>query len=362
MHMPAESAPQMLVRGIGTATPAHRYTKAQCLDAFEQSQWYARLSARSRAIASGVLKRDNGIEARRLALDRLVDVFAIDPDTLSRRFLENAPALAAAAGARALADAGLDATQIGAVVVSTCTGYLCPGLCGHVVERLGLRATVKAFDLVGQGCAAAVPNLQLCRALLLAGDGDHVLSVCVEVSSAAMYLDDDPGVIISACLFGDGAGAAVLSLQARAQRRRIEWVDSASLIDPARREALMFETRGGMLRNVLTPTVPALAASSARQILAVVLGRAGLHARDVAAWIVHPGGRDVLLALERSLEIAPDCLRHSAAILREFGNLSSASVYFVLETALAGQARGGWWWLSSFGAGFSCHGALLRVR
>ena len=70
---------------------------------------------------------------------------------------------------------------------------------------------MQAYDLVGHGCAAALPNLQLASTLLAAGRCEHVLSVCVEVSSAAMYLDDDPGVLISACLFGDGAGAAVLS-------------------------------------------------------------------------------------------------------------------------------------------------------
>ena len=73
---------------------------------------------------------------------------------------------------------------------------------------------MQAFDLVGQGCAAALPNLQLGRSLLGVGRREHVLSVCVEVSSAAMYLDNDPGVLISACLFGDGAGAAVLSRDA----------------------------------------------------------------------------------------------------------------------------------------------------
>ena len=70
---------------------------------------------------------------------------------------------------------------------------------------------MQAFDLVGQGCAAALPNLQLGRSLIGSGAATHVLSICVEVSSAAMYLDNDPGVLISACLFGDGAGAAVLS-------------------------------------------------------------------------------------------------------------------------------------------------------
>jgi predicted naringenin-chalcone synthase len=351
----------MYIRGIGTATPPARYTKAQCLEAFQRSEWFSRLDTRSHLIARTVLQRDNGIEARRLALDSLDEVFTIDPDTLDRRFLAHAPALASEAATRALASAGVDAAQIDAVVVSTCTGYLCPGLSGYVVERLGLRADVQAFDLVGQGCAAALPNLQLGRSLLVAGAAEHVLSVCVEVSSAAMYLDNDPGVLISACLFGDGAGAAVLSRAPRADGRRIEWKDGASLIDPAQRKALMFEQRDGMLRNILTREVPVLAADYAQRVLETVLDRARLNSGDIAAWIMHAGGRDVLLALERRFELDASAFRYSAAMLREYGNLSSAFVYFVLEAALADAAPAGWWWLSSFGAGFSCHGALLRA-
>jgi alkylresorcinol/alkylpyrone synthase len=351
----------MYFRGIGTATPTDRYTKAECLDAFQKSDWFARLDARAHFIARTVLQRDNGIEARRLAVASLDEVFKIDPDTLGRRFLAHAPALAAKAGERALMQAGLAPGDIGAVVVSTCTGYLCPGLSGHVVERLGLRADVQAFDLVGQGCAAALPNFQLGRALLASNACEHVLSVCVEVSSAAMYLDNDPGVLISACLFGDGAGAAILSRHPHPARRRIEWTDSTSLIDPTQRQALMFEQRDGMLRNILTRAVPALAADYAHRVLDTVLGRAGLGTADVSAWILHAGGRDVLLALEREFELETGDFRYSAAMLREYGNLSSAFVYFVLEAALIDEAPAGWWWLSSFGAGFSCHGALLRV-
>ena len=357
----SQSAPRMFFRGIGTATPEARYTKAECLEAFQKSAWYARLDTRSHFIARSVLQHDNGIEARRLALDSLDDVFTIDPNTLAQRFLTHAPALAAKAAQRALDNSGLTASDIGALVVSTCTGYLCPGLSGYVVELLGLRPDVQAFDLVGQGCAAAVPNLQLARALLASNSSEHVLSVCVEVSSAAMYLDDDPGVLISACLFGDGAGAAILSREASSDGRRIEWIDSTSLIDPSQRQALMFEQRDGMLRNILTREVPELAAAYARRVLETVLGRAGLYAADISEWIMHAGGRDVLLALERKLELEARDFRHSAAMLREYGNLSSAFVYFVLEAALVDEASGGWWWLSSFGAGFSCHGALLRV-
>ena len=352
----------MHITGVGTANPAARYTKAECLAAFERSDWFGRLDSRAHFIARTVLQRDNGIEARRLAVDSLAEVFTIDPNTLARRFLRHAPLLAAQAGERALAAACVAPEQVDAVVVSTCTGYICPGLSGHVVERLALRADVQAYDLVGQGCGAALPNFQLGQALLASGRCEHVLSVCVEVSSAAMYLDNDAGVLISACLFGDGAGAAVLSNRAGITGRRIEWMDSTSLTEPGQRSALMFEQRDGMLRNVLTRAVPALAAEHAKRVLGTVLGRAGLNPGDVAVWLMHAGGRDVLLALENRLELAPADLRYSAAMLREYGNLSSAFIYFVLEAALADQAAGGWWWLSSFGAGFSCHGALLAVH
>ena len=123
----------------------------------------------------------------------------------------------------------------------------------------------------------------------------------------------------------------------------------------------MFEQRDGMLRNILTRAVPALAADYAHRVLDTVLGARGPGPRGHAAWILHAGGRDVLLAVEREFGLDPQDLRHSAAMLREYGNLSSAFVYFVLEAALADDAPDGWWWLSSFGAGFSCHGALLGV-
>jgi len=351
----------MFVNGLGTANPPQRYSKAECWEAFRTSAWFLKLDRRAHVIAEAVLTKDNGIESRSLCVSSLAEVFQIDPDTLHRRFLANAPALATAAGKSALKDAGLSPVEVDGLVISTCTGYLCPGLTSYVVERLGLRANVLAFDLVGQGCAAALPNWRLADALLGAGSVQHVLSICVEVSSAAMYLDNDPGVLISACLFGDGAGAAVLSGNPHPQRRSIEWKSFASLVNPAERNALMFETRNGLLRNVLTRPVPRLAAEHAEQVLQSALDTAGLKPADISAWIMHAGGRDVLEALQRRLNLSADDLRYSADMLYRYGNMSSAFVYFVLQAALHDGAEPGWWWMSAFGAGFSCHGALLEA-
>lgn len=353
----------MFVTAVGTATPAQRYTKAQCWDAFAHSEWFDRLDVRARAVARSVLQRDNGIETRHIAVDSLDEVFDIDADTLHRRFVTHAPALAIGAAMQALGAARHLTAQIDAVVVSTCTGYLCPGLTGYVIEGLDLRADVLAFDLVGQGCAAALPNWQVAQALIAAGQAEHVLSVCVEVCSAAMYLDNEVGVLISACLFGDGAGAAILSRRAPPHDgRRVRVAHHASTIDPAQRDALRFEMRAGLLRNVLTRAVPQLAARQAHALIRRLTKRAGVDERAIAGWIVHAGGRDVLLALQDAAGLDAAALRHSAAMLRAYGNLSSAFVFFVLQAALADrQLRGGWWWMTAFGAGFSCHGALLQV-
>src|SRR5262249_33145302 len=156
------------------------------------------------------------------------------------------------AAERALGEADQPATAVDAILISTCTGYLCPGLTSYVSERLGLRPDVLALDLVGQGCGAALPNLRTAEALIASGRAQKVLSICVEICSAAFYLDNDPGVLISGCLFGDGAGAAVLSNQPKANRRRVEWKMAATTLSSVDRDYLRFEQRGGMLRNILT--------------------------------------------------------------------------------------------------------------
>jgi predicted naringenin-chalcone synthase len=351
----------MYLTGLGTAVPPRRFTQAECWVALQHAPQFPQLNARSHSLLRKVLSGENGIATRHLAVANLEEAFVLTPDALHARFARHAPALAGQAAERALTAARLTPAEVDAVLISTCTGYLCPGLSSPVGERLGLRSDVLALDLVGQGCGAALPNWRTAEALLAAGRAQHVLSVCVEICSAAFYLDNDPGVLVSACLFGDGAGAAVLSAQPAAHARRVEWKAAKSLLSPAERDALRFEQRDGMLRNILTRSVPGLASRHAERLFAEMLPLHLLKRADVTGWILHAGGREVLAALQKRLDLAETDLRLSAAVLRDFGNVSSPFVLFVLERALAENTPGGWWWLSSFGAGFSCHGALLQV-
>ena len=352
----------MYLNGIGTAVPLQRFTQAECWEALQRAPQFSQLNPRSHAVLRKVLCGDNGIATRHLAVKNWQDAFVLNPDALHARFAEHAPMLAVQAAERALAAARITAMEIDAIIISTCTGYVCPGLTSYVSERLGLRCDVQALDLVGQGCGAALPNMRTAEALLESNRAQQVLSVCVEVCSAACYLDNDPGVLVSACLFGDGAGAVVLSSQPALHARRVEWKLAGSVLSPTERDALRFEQRDGMLRNILTRQVPALVAIHAGNLLHEMLERYPLRQADITGWILHAGGREVLAALQKRLSLNEDDLRLSTSVLRDFGNVSSPFVLFVLESALAENSPGGWWWMASYGAGFSCYGALLKVN
>ena len=117
-----------------------------------------------------------------------------------------------------------------------------------------------------------------------------------------------------------------------------------------------------MLRNILTPQVPTLAAAAAKRVIHNLLEESPIHRDEITTWIWHAGGRDVLLALRDQLDLSESDLCWSAVTLRDVGNISSPFVLHVLNNALSNGAPGGSWWISSFGAGFSCHGALLEVE
>jgi len=226
-----------------------------------------------------------------------------------------------------------------------------------VAEQLGLRTNVFLQDLVGLGCGAAIPSLRAAQAVLAMQPAAVVACVAVEICSAAFYLDDDPGVLVSACLFGDGAAATIW--RSTPGPRGLQCDHFTTLHQPENRDRIRFETRGGKLRNLLDASVPGLAAAAVAQLLADERRRTG--SRPITRMIAHVGGRDVLDAIEKSCPGFE--LTSSRQVLRECGNMSSPSVLFALERALRNGApdENGDWWLTSFGAGFSAHGCRIGL-
>lgn len=337
----------MFLHSLATALPPNAYTQAQCLEIAQKSPLRERLKKRSMLILRSILRSEHGIDRRHFALPQIENVFDLTPDELNAAFRQEAPRLAGRALRAALDQAGLRPDRIDALLVCTCTGYLCPGITSYVAEQLGLRGNAFLQDLVGLGCGAAIPMLRAASHLTAHEPDAVVACVAVEICSAAFYLDDDPGVIISACLFGDGAAASIWRGRPGPRGLRAFAFDTTHV--PAERDKLRFEQRQGKLRNLLDRSVPELAAEAVGRLWAQ------RGERPVAHVVAHTGGRDVLEAL--APVVAPHPLAASARVLRDCGNMSSPSVLFVLAETLRDRPPNGAGdlWLVSFGAGFSAH-------
>jgi len=345
----------MYLHALATAVPPTTLTQPECWHLLQRSQAYQRLSARSLQLVEAVLLGDSGIDRRHFATTDLDAMFTSTPDQLNAAFREAAPKLAGRALTAALEQAGLRATDLDALLICTCTGYLCPGVSSYVAEQLGLRPNAFLQDLVGLGCGAAVPTLRAVNAVLAAQPDATVACVAVEICSSAFFIDDDPGVLISACLFSDGAAASLWRAKPKPGSAAVRCHGFNTLHRPLDRDKLRFETRDGKLRNLLHKSVPALAADAVSHLLAAE----PLGTPAPAKIIAHPGGREVIKAIEAVLPAYP--LDETRRVLRNHGNMSSPSVLFALADALRDgpPTKDRDWWLVSFGAGFSVHGCRI---
>ena len=345
----------MFLLSINNVVPDFSLTQEELWEEIKDSKQVAALQPKSQMFLQKVLLGENGIKKRHFACQNLAQIMAADAQLLNQLFEKEAPKLGAKALGSLLEQSNLGSADIDALFVCTCTGYLCPGLSSHIAEHLNMPESVHMVDLVGLGCGAAIPTLRCAKDFLTANPGTKAAVVAVEVCSTAFYLDDDPGVLVSFCLFGDGASASIWS------NERGSFSDVSvfcngfdSLHIPQERQKLRFENVRGKLRNRLDRTVPKLAAEAVE-----ILYRRRQLEENPRKIIVHPGGKRVLEAVEASLK--SDYLNESYQILGLYGNMSSPSVLFCLEQALNHGQDLEDIWLSSFGAGFTCYSCNMQL-
>ncbi len=338
----------MRLQSIATALPERSWTQPECWAALRDARVVRDLKPRSMELMEKVLLGPSGIQQRHFCAESLEPIFDRSAQALSETYEREARALGAKALRSALTNA--DVRDVDALFVCTCTGYLCPGLSSHIAEEAELPHSTYLMDITGAGCGAAIPALRAASNYLTAHPDHRVAVVAVEVCSAAFYVSDDPGVLISLCLFGDGAAALVLDNTNMAGWR---FDDFSTLHLPKEREKIRFVNRDGKLCNQLHRAVPDVAAEAVSRLYP----NHGSNPRVIS----HAAGRDVLAAIRARL---PDqALAESAEVLRDCGNMSSPSVLFALERALAGNgSTPDDLWLVSFGAGFSCHGCSVTKR
>ncbi len=347
------------IASVATASPGLSLGQQEARD-FLVGHFADRMSDRGLTMLRRVFAHPS-VRTRRLALSRPEQLVGEGRQERAERFAASAVELGFQAAGAALEAAAVAPREVEALVVNTCTGYLCPGLSGYLAERLGLGPEVRAYDLVGSGCSGALPNLELAAGALEATGGNGggaALSVSVEICSAVFRMGDDPSLIVSNALFADGAAAAAL----RRGAGPLRVVGSGRRLLPEHREAIRFVHRDGELHNQLAAELPELVGRAAGAFVPAFLAGHGLTVADIPRWAVHPGGEKVLAAVDRALGLGAARLAASRAVLAEHGNLSSATVWFVLRRLMdQGLSPGERLVMLAFGAGMSIHACLLEA-
>lgn len=350
---------KVYIASVAVAAPPYSITQQEA-ERFLLEHYADRLGPRSLSVMRKVFAH-HGIKKRHYAFEDPGCLLNEGPDSRIARFTRWAVELSADCSLKALEKAGLTVEDVSAVVVNTCTGYICPGVSTYLLERLGLSPRTSAYDLVGSGCGGAVPNLQVAALIAgsvpLASEGGVVLSVSVEICSATFQMGDDLSLIVSNSLFGDGAAAAVLWNRPEG----MELVASSSRYAPAYRDAIRYVHKNGELYNQLSMSLHRFVRGEVGNVVGDVLGPRELAPKDIRHWALHTGGEKIINTVRDELGLSEEQLYPTRRVLSEYGNMSSPTVLFVLKDILdAGVGEDEWCVMAAFGAGLSAHAFLLR--
>jgi alkylresorcinol/alkylpyrone synthase len=250
----------------------------------------------------------------------------------NRRYLETALDLIESAAGRALDRAGIAASEIGAIVVVSTTGIATPSLDALLIERMHLAPTVKRLPIFGLGCAGGVIGLARAATIAAAMPDKLVLFLVVELCSLTFRRGDlSKSNIVASALFGDGAAAAILHCGGTGPAI----IAAGEHTWPQSLDIMGWEVAEDGLKPVFSRDIPRLVAGKLGAVARDFLGRHGLTTGDIDRFVCHPGGPKVIDAYEHAFELGPDALEDARAVLRDYGNMSAASVLFVLERGLA---------------------------
>ncbi len=244
-------------------------------------------------------------------------------------------------------DLGRDRERVTHLIVASCTGFSAPGLDFHVMRDAGLPESVERTIIGFMGCFAAVNALKLARHIVRSEPHALVLVLNVELCSLHLQEQFQLPKLMSFLLFADGASAALVS----SEPEGLALDEFRATVIPESEDLITWHIRDAGFEMQLSGQVPGQIRRFLREGGA---GFLGAHAGDPATeWAVHAGGRSILDAVQQGLELAPQALRHSRAVLREFGNMSSATLMFVLQRIMGEQGRGRRGIAMAFGPGLT---------
>lgn len=274
-------------------------------------------------------------------------------------YVEGACALFEAATTKALAAAGLAANAIDAVVTVSSTGVSTPSLDARMLPQMGFRPDVERTPVFGLGCAGGVTGLAIASRLASARPGTTVLLVAVELCTLAFRLDRATKAdIIATSLFGDGAAAAIVSSD-DALAHIATFAGATEHLWPQTLDIMGWTVDDLGLGVLLSRSLPAFVERRYRTSFADAAVRLSLDPREIGRVVCHPGGTKVLAAIERALDLDAGTLDTERSVMRDFGNMSSPTVLFVLERAIA-QGLPQCTLLAALGPGFTASYVALE--
>lgn len=329
--------------GLGTAVPAHVIEQPAASEIvqringhterqrrfIEEVYAHAGVSRRHSVVLSAsegpLIERQSFFRAPRSPDDS-------GPTTAERMqlYLQAAPALAIEAAEKALADAAVAPQEITHLITVSCTGFHAPGVDLSLIERLGLSAGVARTHIGFMGCHAALNALRVAQALASV-PGACVLVVCVELCSLHHQYAWSPDQVVANALFADGAAAVVGRSAPSPVAPGWRLVASGSAIIPRTSGDMSWQIGDHGFAMTLSKRLPEIIRGELRPWIAGWLDRQGHALADIASWAIHPGGPKVVSACEDALSLPSAVGAPSRGVLAEYGNMSSATVLFVLD-------------------------------
>jgi alkylresorcinol/alkylpyrone synthase len=356
---PMTNMPSARLLSVAHASPPHTRTTSELLPLV--TLWLHGQPERFREKVLRLFKY-SGVE-RRYSIFSPEEVFTpMSFAARNRIYMERLLPLAEQAIQAAASKARTRLSEFDAIVSTSCTGICIPGLDAALINRLALRQDILRLPVFQMGCAGGVAGLVYAQSLLRSGTCKRVLLLALESPVTTLQVDDfSMANMVSAAIFGDGVAAAVLSNHNTLPEPVPELVDSGMYHFPDTTRLMGFDQVESGLQMVLAPEVPATILQHLESIILPFLSRNELTPAQVTQFLFHPGGRKILQSVDEWLSAFGKSVPLSHQVLRDHGNMSSATILYILEQALAGEhTPGESAFVLSFGPGFTAQRALLR--
>jgi prepilin-type processing-associated H-X9-DG protein len=357
----------LILHGIGTAVPSRRLSQADAVqvahrinaDTPEQARLMTRIYQKTKVLSRGsVLLEKDGDNGR--IQERLSFYGAESPGTAERMqaFDDYAGGLALEAAAKALSDGDISSAAITHLVTVSCTGFQSPGVDLFLIEKLALAPSVQRTHIGFMGCHGAMNGLRVAHAFAEMDPQAVVLLCAVELCSLHMAYGWHPEKVVANALFADGAAAVVASANPSLSHQSLALRRSGSMVIPNSADLMHWEIGDHGFAMGLSPLVPETVGAALLPWLRDWLKEQAIPLEAVTSWAVHPGGPKILSTCSEVLSLEPNRLLDSRAVLQDHGNMSSATILFILER-LRRRERSGPCLALAFGPGLSAEVALF---